>query len=193
MSVPYAVFDFDNTLTTQDSVVPYLLYCRKRGLCGWGHLLRCGLAYIGQRLDPSRVLRAKEVSLSFLQGKTQAELDALARDFFREDMSRRLLAEGQKELASLREKGIRIMIVSASADVYMRAFRELLGVDELVCTRTLTDSEGRFNGRVERNCRGEEKVLRLKRWLEEHAGEEPELVAGYGDSSGDIPMLRFVP
>lgn len=193
MSVPYAVFDFDNTLTTQDSIVPYLLYCRKKGLCSWGHLLRCMFAYAGQRLDPSRVLHAKSVSLSFLKGKTTEQLDELAHDFFTDVMSHKLLTEGQKELRRLRNEGYRIMIVSASADVYMRAFKDLLGVDDLMCTRTITGADGRFTGEVESNCRGEEKVRRLREWLQERAGEQPVLSCGYGDSNGDVPMLRFLP
>ena len=150
-----AVFDFDNTLTRQDSIVPYLLYCRRRGLCGWGHLLRCAAAFIGQRIDPSRTLRAKAVSLSFLKGRTTAELDALARDFYAQDMRARLLPEGLRELERLRSEGVRIVIISASADVYMRAFGRLLPVDDLLCTVTGTDSEGRFTGEVASNCRGE--------------------------------------
>lgn len=94
MSTPVALFDFDNTLTSQDSILPYLLYCRRSGLCGWGHLLKCAGAYIAQRLDPSRTVRSKAVSLSFLKGKTSDELDALATAFFQEDLQKRLLPEG---------------------------------------------------------------------------------------------------
>lgn len=94
MSTPLAVFDFDNTLTTQDSIVPYLLYCRRKGLCGWGHLLRSGFAWLGQKLDPSRVVSAKNVSLSFLKGMTEAALDELAQGFFDQVMRRKLLPGG---------------------------------------------------------------------------------------------------
>lgn len=72
----------------------------------------------------------------------------------------------------------------------MRRFGRLLPVDDVLCTRAQHDADGRFTGRIESNCRGEEKVRRLKEWL---AAQDTELqvMAGYGDSMGDVPMLRF--
>lgn len=72
----------------------------------------------------------------------------------------------------------------------MNTFLRLLPVDEVMCTRTGRDAGGRFDGTVEANCRGQEKVSRLNAWLMEHAAEKPVVIAGYGDSSGDIPMLK---
>ena len=68
----------------------------------------------------------------------------------------------------------------------MPAAAEALRADGLICTRI-------ENGAVQTNCRGAEKVRRIRAWAE----EQPEAVdfarsRAYGDTAGDLPMLRLV-
>jgi len=188
-----AFFDFDNTLTTQDSVVPFLLYARKRGLCGWGHLLHAAWFFLRQKVDPKQTVRAKEVSLSFIKGRTQAEMDAFARDFFRDVMSKKFLPEGVRELERLRGEGRRIVIVSASADCYMRVLPEFLPVDAVLATVCLKDDTGRYTGVIEANCRGEAKPVRINAWLAEQGITlDAAASCAWGDSHGDSYMMKMV-
>jgi phosphoserine phosphatase len=47
-------------------------------------------------------------------------------------------------------------------------------------------------GRVTNNCKGEEKVRRLRLWLEENEVEaDTASSCAYGDSKSDLPMLRL--
>ena len=65
-----------------------------------------------------------------------------------------------------------------------------LVAQNLVAVGTLldVDSRGGITGRlVGRNCRGPEKVARLR----EHFGRNVTLAAAYGDSSGDREMLAM--
>ena len=84
------------------------------------------------------------------------------------------------------------VIVSASPDVYLERVAAQLGFDGLICTELQVVS-GTITGEMQTpNCHGEQKVLRLKSWLAERFGtglDGVELYA-YGDTSGDLPLLR---
>ena len=187
-----ALFDFDGTLSRGDSVVPFLLFAIRRGWAKRSLLPRSVHAWAKQLRNPGKVVSAKETSLSFLKGRTVEEADAFARDFLREKIAARLFPEGKKELERLKREGYVIVLVSASADAYMRLIPELLPVDAVLATECLTEN-GRYTGRIRANCRGEEKPRRIQSWLEErNLQPDWENSRAYGDSASDAPMLRMV-
>ena len=149
MRTPKAIafFDFDDTLAKGDSILPYLLYCIRKGLAPKRQLLKAVAGFIGWKLRPSTASAAKENTLSFITGHTVEEMDAIARDFFREVQQKRFFRDGVQELQRLRDEGVMIVIVSASADVYMRVLPEFLPVDDVIST-TCAVSHGRYVGRV---------------------------------------------
>ena len=185
-----ALFDFDDTLARGDSILPYLLYCIRRGAAPKRQLLRAACGYLRFLIQPSGASGAKERTLSFIRGKTVVEMDALARDFFRDVYIRHFFQEGMQELWRLREEGYRILVVSASADVYMRVLPEFLPVDAVLATVCEVDGEGRYTGRVGINCKGEEKPRRIAAWLNAQGLTlDSAASCAYGDSPSDAPML----
>jgi HAD superfamily phosphoserine phosphatase-like hydrolase len=89
-----------------------------------------------------------------------------------------------------------MVIVSASPEVYIREVGHLLDVDQVIATRLEVDDDGLLTGRYRgANCRGEEKLRRLREWMatDPSPGDpgtgEPTLWA-YGNSRGDLRMLR---
>ena len=182
-----ALFDFDGTLCPGDSIVPFLRFCIREGLAPRSQWLRAGLGYVGQRLRLIRVSRAKAMTLSFLRGRSRADLDEAARRFLRECVIPRCRTAGLSEISRLRGEGVTVAVVSASPEVYMHLLPEFLDVDAVLATPCRTDANGRYTGEVGPNCRGEEKVRRI------HAEwpEAAEIVAAYGDSPGDLPMLHM--
>lgn len=187
---PFALFDFDDTLAKGDSILPYLLYCIRRGVAPKTQLLRAVAGYIRWRLNPACASGAKQATLSFIKGRTQAEMDDLARDFFREAQSKRFFHDGFKELCRLRGEGYRILVVSASAEVYMRVLPEFLPVDDVLATPCALDANGCYTGEVGANCKGDEKPQRIAAYLQEHGlSIDRARSRGYGDSPSDAPML----
>lgn len=191
MSKPtaFAFFDFDDTLAKGDSILPYLLFCIRRGYAPWTQVFKAAWGFIGWKLNPNRASVAKEATLSFIKGRSIAEMDELARAFFRDAQSRRFFKHGQDELQQLHAKGVKIVIVSASADVYMRVLPEFLPVDAVLST-TCEVKEGRYTGHVGANCKGDEKPRRIAAWLTQQGlSIDKAASAGYGDSPSDAPML----
>ena len=81
-----------------------------------------------------------------------------------------------------------MVIVTASPETIIAPFARGLGADLLIGTRLEFDENDRFTGRLSgANCRGEEKVRRLR----EAFGEDVRLEAAYGDTSGDSEMLAL--
>jgi phosphatidylglycerophosphatase C len=83
-----------------------------------------------------------------------------------------------------------VVIVSASLDAYVRVAAERLAADGAIATRLEVDGEGQLTGRYAGgNCRGEEKIRRLRLWMVD-AGLEGARLWAYGNSRGDLRMLR---
>ena len=185
----FAFFDFDDTLAKGDSIFPYLLYAIKRGLAPKWQLFKAAAGFIRWKLQPSSGRRVKEMSLSFIKGRSVEDMDAFARDFFRDVQQRFFFEDAAPELFRLREQGVKIVVVSAYGDVYMRVLPEFLPVDAVIST-TCEVADGRYTGNIGKNCKAEEKVHRIQAWLENQGlSIDKEKSSGYGDSPSDAPML----
>lgn len=91
-----------------------------------------------------------------------------------------------------RSSGARVVIVSASYDLYVSEVGEITGAEAVLATQ-IEFVDGTCTGQLATpNCRGEEKVRRLSEWLEQNCSTSEEVrVVAYGDSSGDDAMLAF--
>lgn len=187
-----AFFDFDNTLAKGDSVVPFLLYAIRRRRAPRRQLARAAWGYLTQLGRPGKGSCAKEHTFSFIRGKTVEELDDLARDFFREEVTPRLFEDAIAELWQLKSSGHTVVVVSASADLYMHLLPELLPVDAVLSTHCVVEN-GAYTGKVGANCKGKEKERRITEWLKTN-GLTLDTVhsCAYGDSFSDGPMLGLV-
>lgn len=88
-----------------------------------------------------------------------------------------------------KKRGDMLVMVSASLDLYLETVAEALGFDHLLCTR-LSISHRVFDGALlGRNCRGPEKVNRLRDLLGNLSDFD---IHAYGDSAGDREMLDAV-
>jgi phosphatidylglycerophosphatase C len=181
-----AAFDVDGTLTRSDCVTPFLW--RAAGI----QLL---LALARQPLALARALirrdrdRLKEIACSALRGIDGAALDRLGAEFGRTFVSRRLRDDTTARLRRHRELGHTVILASASLQPYVTPLGEMLGVDDVVCTRLELGADGRLTGRLlGANCRGAEKARRVKEWLSGAGLADAELWA-YGDSPGDAELL----
>jgi phosphatidylglycerophosphatase C len=185
-----AAFDVDGTLTTADSVVPFL-----RRTAGTPRLVRrmlaspVSLARAGVRRDRD-ALKAASAAATF-RGLPLEAVRADAALFAREVHDRRLRVDVVESLRTHLATGDTVVLVSASFEVYLEPLAELLGVHDVIAVRLEVDDEGILTGRLDGpNCRGPEKVVRLHDWLERNAGgrDAVRLVA-YGDSRGDRELL----
>ena len=187
-SLKVALFDFDGTLCPGDSIVPYLRFCIHEGIAPRSQWLQALAGYMNQKIHPEAVSAAKARSLSFIHGKSKAEMVKLAERFFRECLQPRFYTEGDRTLKKLRDEGIKTIVLSASASVYMDVLPKFLPVDVVLSTPCELDQNGIYTGAVGPNCRDKEKIDRLHAWAN---SDEIKVVYAYGDSTHDVPMLSL--
>ena len=125
-----------------------------------------------------------------LAGAEASRVDEVSERFARHHLSRHLRTDVRERFEWHRHRGDRVVIVSASPEVYVRVAGELLGADGVIATRLAVDGHGRLTGRYEgANCRGQEKLRRLRAWTEE-VGARPDRLWAYGNSRGDRGCWR---
>ena len=178
-------FDFDGTLTIRDSFTEFLRWRAGRG--GWAlGLVKLAPAVASYARDRDRG-RIKAASVrEFLRGVPRAELEAEAGRFAERVWSRFMRPDALAVWNDWGAKGVHRVIVTASPETTVAPFARRLGAEALLGTPLLFDADDRVTGAFAGpNCRGEEKVRRLRAAY----GDDVRLAAAYGDTSGDTEML----
>jgi phosphatidylglycerophosphatase C len=187
-----AAFDFDGTLTQGDTLMPFLI----RSL-GWPRFLLAivlslpWLVAFFLRLIKNHQAKARLLYCAF-KGMTQEQAQQHAKDFVQNYLLTQWRDWGLAQLVEHQRQGHHCVIVSASPDIYLREVASSLKVQALLCTG-MELQNGHYTGRMATpNCHGEQKVLRLRVWINEALGEDtkPDLYA-YGDSKGDLHLLEL--
>jgi phosphatidylglycerophosphatase C len=184
---PIVAFDFDGTLTSRDSFLAFLAWRAgpRRFAAG---LLGLGPDAAKFALRPDRARLKAALVRRFLRGAPRAEIEALAQKFASEEAPSLLRADAVRAWRRWQRQGARLAIVTASPELIVAPFARGLGADAIIGTRLASDDTGRLTGGLDGpNCRGPEKVRRLKAVF----GEDAALEAAYGDSDGDREMLAM--
>lgn len=182
--------DLDQTLVPWDT---QLLFCN--WVLRHEPLRRLFLLVLFPFFPFSRLLRSegmKRVFLSFLWGMRRERLDELVAGFVKRYVPSDFYPSLLEELERERERGRRLVLVSASPEFYARPIGEALGFDATYGTRVeYKEVMPLFPDFTGGNNKLEIKVQRL---LEEgeidHVGVM-ENSAGYSDSAVDLPMLQL--
>ena len=184
---PIVAFDFDGTLTVRDSFTTFL---RKRaGRRGWTiGLVKLAPATAAYARDRDRgAIKAAAVA-TFLKGVTRTELEADAEAYAAKAWSKLMRPDALHTWKAWGQKGAHRVIVTASPALTVAPFANRLGAEGLLGTDLTFDPDERVTGAFESpNCRGEEKVRRLRAAY----GPDVRLAAAYGDTSGDTEMLAI--
>ncbi|HEX8233397.1 MAG TPA: HAD-IB family hydrolase [Caulobacteraceae bacterium] len=184
---PIVAFDFDGTLTVEDSYAAFLKWTV--GRLGWMARLPLlappALAYLVHR-DRGRLKQT--VTRHLLGGQPLEAVRARAERFAEFHFDRLLRPDALARWLEHQRDGALLVIVTATPDVVVEPFARRLGADALLGTRLVVSETGEVTGTfLGENCRAQEKVRRLR----ERFGEDVQLTAAYGDSSGDTEMLAL--
>ena len=186
MQKTLALFDIDGTLTTADTMFAYARHAVGpvrfiTGLIVLSPMLV--LARLGL-IDPGT---AKGRMLRWMfRGRSRTQLEAAAQSFLVDVLPAILRPAGIERLQRYRDDGHTVMFVSASLDLWLTPFAEQQGIP-LLCTPTGWSGDD-FTGLAGPNCRGPEKVRRVKAQVNP---SDYAVIAAYGDSSGDTELLAL--
>ena len=181
-----AFFDFDGTITCKDSFYGLLSYdifkldFYKKAMT----LLPILFAY---KIKIISNQKAKEIVLkNFFRDIKFDEFMLICQNYARkfDDILRPLAKE---KLNWHKQNGDKIVIVSASLEEYLAPWCEKNSF-ELIASK-LEVLDGRITGKLDGlNCHGDEKVRRIKEKYDLNSFEK---IYAYGDTKGDLPMLKL--
>jgi phosphatidylglycerophosphatase C len=185
-----ALFDLDGTLTHRDTLLPFLAGYLAGHPARLRRLLSLGPAVLGYALGGrDRGLLKSRAIRAVMAGDARPLVEGWAERFVADLKPRGAFrATGLAVLEAHRRAGDRLVLLSASPDLYVPLIGRLLGFERTVCT------EIRWNGDIldgtlrTPNRRGEEKVACLERLREDYAHAP---VTAYGNSLSDIPHLAL--
>lgn len=174
--------DLDGTLTLRDTYHIFIFHNLKFWLVlknAFG-LIKLGLAYIFGKITKEQVKRST-FKMFFTDYDTTQNLDKFLNLIPWNKPVKKIVAAKQKE-------GYKVILVSASPDIYLPAITHYLGYDGFLATKTFrndTKLQGEFDGKV---CNFEEKTRRIKEYIGE---KKLDYTLSFGNSEGDFEMLNF--
>jgi len=183
-----AAFDFDGTLTRSDTFLMFLIFqfgfaALLKGL--WSNL-GILMKYVFHKVSNHE---AKQAIFSyFFKGMKITEFDAACQRFALFKIPGQIKHKAFEKCEWHRHKGHQIVIISASIRNWIEPWATNNGFQKVIATEVELDNEiltGRFSGK---NCHGAEKVTRL---LSHFPERNNYYLYVYGDSRGDIEMMKF--
>jgi HAD superfamily hydrolase (TIGR01490 family) len=189
-TAPLAIFDLDGTLTTQDTFVAYLVSFGRRHR-KIGALVAMPFRVSGYLLKLLRDHQLKQQLLrSFFGGAGRAQIEEHTDWFCRNWLPRHLHSVGNRFLKEHLAQNHRVILLSASPDLYVPAVGRALGIAETLCTQVAFEGDLCAGRLVGSNCKGDEKIARVREYLGVSAA--PPNTSAYGDSRHDLPLLNWV-
>ena len=178
-----ALFDFDGTITTRETLPDFLRLATPPRRLFWGKVLfalpmlayRCGLL-------PVRILRSWLIRYAFA-GLTRAEIESAGHRFARDILPGLVRPAVQASIDAHRAAGDTVVVVSGGFDVYLAPWCAAQGID-LLCS-TLESHDDRLSGRYAgAQCVAEEKARRVRARYDVDAYRE---IHAHGDTPRIMP------
>ena len=186
-----AIFDLDSTLINGDSDHAWGEFLAHKNIVGQDYRQgndRFYADYKAGRLDMAAYI---EFLLQPLMQFDWSQLNALRQEFVQTMIEPMRLPRAEKLLASHRDRGHTLLIITSTNRIITEPIAALLGVDHLLAT-DLEISQNRLTGRMSGTpCFHCGKVSRLEDWLE-RTGHSLKGSFFYTDSHTDLPLLKIV-
>lgn len=183
-----AVFDLDGTLTRRDTFLPYVrgwLARRSRRLpLG---VIAAAARFVARGRDRGRL--KSDILRLCMGGATRHDVRAWTAEFVAGLGERDLCPGALAVLAAHRAAGDRLVLLSASVDLYVPAIGDRFGFAETICTGVRWQDDRLDGSLVTENRRGEEKVRCIEALRRGHPGAT---IAAYGNSGSDLAHLAAV-
>lgn len=182
-----AFFDFDGTLTTNDSLIKFIRLCKGdfNYLFGLFILLPVLVLY---KLKIIPNYKAKEKMLiHFFSGVSEKYFKEIAREYSLNYIDRIIRDNAMKKLNWHKKQGHEVLVVSASLECWLQPWCDKNNIKLLATKIEIKDNivTGKL---ITKNCYGIEKVNRIKEIYDLNKYDE---IYAYGDTRGDKEMIEL--
>ena len=182
-----ALFDFDGTISNDDSFRGFIIY-----YCGYGKFLLGSIIlspiYLLYILGMVKNNFMKERAISFFfKNESITDLWKKGKQYSSDKIDNMVRDKAKEKIKWHQSRGDKILVVSASANIWLESWCLKNNID-LIATE-LEEIDGKITGKlINGNCFGNEKVVRVKKKVNIKDYEE---IFAYGDSRGDKELLDF--
>lgn len=186
------IFDLDGTLTDCDTFLRYLAGHFVRSPMSWwrGPFLAGGVLLYSTGLRDNNWLKILFLK-NVLGGRPRDKLERWTRRFLTTHLTPRLRPAALALISEARQRGDRLILASASPDLYVTALARQLGFDHVICTKIgWTDNDRLLPVLPLGNCYGETKRRLVWAYLETLEGVRNTIF--YTDHHSDLALLETV-
>ena len=185
-----AIFDLDGTITRHDTLVPYLGGYAARNPAGLWRLWRLPFSLARFALGLSDRGRLKSSLIrQVMRGADREQVRAWSEAFCGSRLSAMLIPAALTVIERHRAAGDRLVLLSASVDLYVPVIGRRLGFDETHCTGVAWEG-ARLDGQLTtENRRGKEKRRVVEALRARYPGAR---LAAYGNARSDFEHLLVV-
>jgi len=182
-----SIFDFDGTITTDDSLIKLIRFAVGDVKTAWGMLLLSPML-ITYKLKLIPNYKAKQWMLSyFFKGMDEQHFLKVTEEYSLKHIDTILRQKAMEKIAWHKEQGHKVVIVSASIECWLKPWCDKNDLD-LIATK-LEIKDGIVTGKLlTKNCYGIEKANRVRKAYNLSRYEH---IYAYGDSRGDRELLAL--
>ncbi len=187
MNKNLALFDFDGTITKKDTLIEFIrFYVGEYKFIKGLFLLSPILIAFKLKLIPN--YKAKEIMIKyFFKGENKKKFLYKTKEFSLKKIDLLLRKSAIQKLKWHKERGDTIVIVSASIECWLEPWCNKNNFN-LIGTKLEFDNDIITGSFLTKNCYGIEKVKRIKQL---YSIDKFNYIYAYGDSKGDIDMLKL--
>jgi phosphatidylglycerophosphatase C len=182
-----ALFDFDGTITTDDSLIRFIRFVVGDVKMLWGVLLLSPML-IAYKLKLIPNYKAKQMTLSyFFKGIAEHQFQKVTEEYSLKHIDTMLRPKAMERIAWHKEQEHTVVVVSASIECWLKPWCDRNGLD-LIATK-IEIKNGLVTGKLlTKNCYGIEKANKVK---EVYILDDYDYIYAYGDSRGDRELLEL--
>ncbi|WP_253200234.1 HAD-IB family hydrolase [Clostridium estertheticum] len=193
MKEKLAIFDVDYTITKRETLVEFYIFMLKKNPKYIKYLPKSifsSLFYVFKIYDASK---AKKTFIRFIDGIEENDMKKIVKEFYEKRLSKILYKDAIDTIKKMKKQGYKIYLISASAEFYLSELYNIKEVDKVIGTRFIKENGLHRNQILGENCKGEEKVKRLKEvLLKENIDVDFENSCMFSDSLSDLPLFNLV-
>jgi HAD superfamily hydrolase (TIGR01490 family) len=189
-----AFFDLDKTVIAKASVVALGPELRAKGFIQRRTLARAvfgQLMFLWFGADHNKMEKFREQMLAIAKGWDRQEVRALVTETLAEVIEPLIYREALELIDHHLAAGDEVWIVSSSPAEIVEPFADIIGVTGAIASRAEVDDRGRYTGRLEFFCQGDNKAVAM-RALATERGIDLTSSSAYSDSETDVAMLSAV-
>ena len=186
-----AFFDVDKTILSQNSGTLFVKYLYEQGRATRMDMVKGLASYLQYKVNILDIDKFTKRTVKQLKGQSEEEMVSFCARWYEEVVRNFIYPEARDLIRRHLEEGALVAIVTGATRYVAEPLAKDLGIDHVICTQ-LEVRHGLFSRRVvDPICFGEGKIVRLRKFVEEHRIELA-WSCFYTDSISDLPLLEIV-